>query len=54
VVERLCGDTGYDPVPVYARSLENAAQQSFVKLVCAITPGEMGLFLHRMAPPGGL
>jgi len=54
VAGRLCGDAGCDPVPVCARSLENAAQESVVTLVFAITPGGMALFPYRMAPLGGL
>jgi predicted dinucleotide-binding enzyme len=53
VVEQLNRDAGYEPV--YAGPLENAAlQESFLKLVFAISQGGIGPFVYRMAPPDQL
>lgn len=52
-VERLSRDAGYEPL--YAGPLENAAvQESFIKLVFAISQGGLGQFVYRMAAPGQL
>jgi predicted dinucleotide-binding enzyme len=50
VVEQLNRDAGFEPV--YAGPLENAAtQESFLKLVIAISRGGLGPFLYRITSP---
>jgi 8-hydroxy-5-deazaflavin:NADPH oxidoreductase len=53
VVEQLNRDAGFEPV--YAGGLENAgSQESFIRLVFAISQGGLGPFVYRMASPDEL